>query len=148
MIDEALGIALELVRRWEGFRARPYLCPAGVPTIGYGSTVYPDGRPVALTDPPIDRATAEAMARHDLGRRLPAVLRLCPGLDTAGRAGAILDFAYNLGLAALRASTLRRRINSGQWEDVPAQLMRWRYAGGRELRGLMLRRMDEARIVA
>lgn len=148
MINEALDIALGLVRHWEGFRARPYLCPAGVPTIGYGSTVYPDGRQVTLTGPPIDRETAEAMARHDLGQRLPVVLQLCPGIDTGPRLGAILDFSYNLGLANLRASTLRRRINSGQWEDVPAQLMRWRFAGGRELRGLMLRRMDEARLVA
>lgn len=148
MIDEALGIALELVRRWEGLRLRPYLCPAGRATIGYGSTVYPDGRRVTLTDHPIDRETADAIARHDLSQRLSVVLTLCPGIDTGPRLGAILDFSYNLGLANLRASTLRRRINAGQWEDVPAQIMRWRFAGGRELRGLMLRRADEARLVA
>lgn len=148
MIDEGLDIALGLVRRWEGFRARPYLCPAGRATIGYGSTVYPDGRRVTLTDQPIDRETADAIARHDLSQRLPVVLTLCPGIDTGPRLGAILDFAYNLGLANLRASTLRQRINAGRWEDVPAELMRWRFGGGRELRGLMLRRMDEARIVA
>lgn len=149
MIDEGVGIALALIRKWEGFRAEPYTCPAGAATIGYGSTRYEDGRSVALSDPPITRERAEALVRAMLDAEyLPAVLRLCPGIDTAGRLGAILDFSYNLGLANLRASTLRRRINAGQWEDVPAQLMRWRFAGGRELRGLMLRRMDEARLVA
>ena len=52
---------LELIKRYEGFRAKPYLCPAGVPTIGYGVTVYPDGTKVTLQDPPITQAKAPAI---------------------------------------------------------------------------------------
>ena len=56
-----LTLAEELCRRFEGFRSKPYLCPAGVPTIGYGSTLYSDGRRVTLDDPPMDEPTARAL---------------------------------------------------------------------------------------
>ena len=148
MTDEGIAIAAALCRRFEGFYSHPYICPAGVPTIGYGTTVYPDGRAVTLRDPPVTREQADALLRNDLmAGRLPAVLRLCPGIDTAGRLGALLDFAYNLGNGALASSTLRRRINAGDWGDVPAQLRRWNRSGGRVLRGLVLRREAEAALV-
>lgn len=147
MIDGGVSIGLDLVRQFEGFRASPYPCPAGKPTIGYGSTTYADGTPVALTDPPISQANAEALARGHLERMVPQILKLCPGIDTPGRLGAVMDFAYNLGLGAIAGSTLRRRINAGRWEDVPGELMRWRYAGGKELPGLIKRRVAEAALI-
>lgn len=140
-----LDFAIALIKRFEGFCPRPYICPAGVPTIGYGTTRYPDGSAVTLTDAAITKGQAEQYLMHDLmTRRLPATIRLCPKIDTDERLGAIVDFAYNLGTGALRASTLRRRINDGQWSDVPEQLLKWRFAGGRELKGLLLRRQAEA----
>jgi lysozyme len=148
MTDEAIAIAAALCRRFEGFYAQPYICPAGVPTIGYGTTVYPDGRAVTLRDAPVTREQAEALLRNDLvAGRLRPVLRLCPTLDTAGRLGAIVDFAYNLGNGALAASTLRRRIAAGQWDDVPGELRKWNRGGGRVLRGLVLRREAEAALI-
>jgi lysozyme len=148
MIPEGVRRAIELIRRWEGFSATPYLCPAGVPTIGFGSTHYPDGSAVQLTDPPVTGAQAERFLLLDLyTERLPEVLKACPTLDTPGRLAAIIDFAYNLGVANLRASTLRKRILAEDWDDVPNQLMRWRFAGGRELRGLVLRRKAEAELI-
>jgi Phage lysozyme len=76
-----------------------------------------------------------------------AVIR--PGLinETAERLAAIIDFAFNLGAGNLKASTLRRKINAGDWHEVPAQLMRWNKAGGRVLRGLTLRRQAEADLI-
>lgn len=145
---DGLRLAAALCRRWEGLHLRPYLCPAGVPTIGYGSTVYPDGRRVRLTDKPISEETAEAMLMHDLRTvRLPAVRRLCHGVDTPQRMAAILDFAFNLGEGALASSTLRRKVNAGRWDEVPGELRRWVFAGGRKLLGLVRRREDEARLV-
>ncbi len=145
---EALRLAAALCRRFEGLYLRPYLCPAGVPTIGYGSTRYPDGRAVRMSDPPITEAQAEAMLAHDLRTvRLPAVRRLCQGADTPGRLAALLDFAFNLGAGALAASTLRRRVNAGRWDAVPGELARWVMAGGRRLRGLVLRREAESRLI-
>ncbi|MBI5270716.1 MAG: lysozyme [Burkholderiales bacterium] len=137
-----------LIRRFEGFRSRPYLCPAGVPTIGYGQTRYLDGRRVRLSDPPISQAAAERLLLLTVQRTyLPAVQRLCPGIDHPERLAAIIDFTFNLGSGALQASTLRRRINAGRWDDVPAELRKWVWAAGKRLRGLVLRREAEVALV-
>lgn len=78
-----------------------------------------------------------------LNQYMPAVRRLCPGLEGA-RLGAITDFCFNLGESNLRASTLRKRINGAQWSFVPAELSKWVLAGGRRLPGLIARRAAEA----
>jgi lysozyme len=78
---------------------------------------------------------------------LPQVQRLCPAIDTPQRLAAILDFAYNLGASNLKNSTLRRCINAGDWDAVPAQLMRWNRGGGRVLAGLTKRRAAEAALI-
>lgn len=148
MIDQAVQVASALMRRFEGFYPKPYLCPAGVPTIGYGSTLYADGSAVQLTDPPITRQQAEELLQLTVRRDyLPAVLKLCPGVDDPNRLAALIDFAYNLGNGALRSSTLRKRVNAGDWDAVPAELMKWNKAGGRVLRGLTLRRQAEAALI-
>lgn len=148
MIGEALPIAESLCRRFEGLHLRPYLCPAGVPTIGYGATAYMDRRPVRLTDPPLTEDGAAMLLRYQLRHLyLPQTLDLCPGIDSPHRLAAVGDFAFNLGLGALKSSTLRRRINAGQWDDVPAQLMRWVYAAGKRLRGLERRRAAESMLI-
>ena len=124
---KAIQITQALCRRFEGFYSVVYLCPAGVPTIGYGATYYADGRPVTMKDAPITREQAE---------RLPPE-----------RPAAIIAFTVNLGGGNLRASTLRRKVNEGAWDEVPAQLMRWNKAGGRVLRGLTIRRQAEADLI-
>lgn len=144
-IAVALQLAASLCRRFEGCYLRPYLCPAGVATIGYGSTRYEDGRKVMLTDPPITKQRAEDLLMHQLRTvYLRQTVGLCPGADTPARLAALIDFAYNLGGSNLKASTLRRRVNAGDWDDVPPQLLRWNKAGGKVLRGLTLRRKAEA----
>lgn len=139
----ALAVAEHLCKRWEGLKLRPYLCPAGVPSIGYGTTRYPDGRAVQLTDAPISQEHATRLLRWDLENvRMPAVLQLCPGLH-GERLGAIVDFCYNLGAGNLRSSTLRKRINANRWDDAPSELRKWVNAGGRRLPGLVARREAE-----
>lgn len=148
MIEQALPIALALMRRFEGFYPKPYLCPAGVPTIGYGSTYYQDGTRVTLTDPAISRERAEALLLATVQAvYLPAVLKLCPGLDHPDRLAALIDFTYNLGGSALKGSTLRKRVNAGDWDAVPGELRKWDKAGGRVLRGLTIRREAEAALI-
>lgn len=144
-----LEIATTLCREFEGFRARSYLCPSGVPTIGWGSTRYEDGRKVALDDPPITRERADAILRWQLEREfLPGVLRLCPALITdTRRLNAVVDFAYNLGVGRLQSSTLRRKLNQGDWDGAREQLMRWVRGGGRVLPGLVRRREAEAALL-
>lgn len=144
----AVEIAAALCRRFEGFSAHPYLCPAGVPTIGYGATHYLDGRPVRLTDAPISRDAAERLLVLMIERTyLPAVERLCPSVDDPRRLGALIDFTFNLGVGRLRHSTLRRRVLEQRWEEVPSELRKWVIGGGRVLRGLVLRREAEAALV-
>lgn len=146
----ATEIAMALARRFEGFFSKPYLCPAGVPTIGYGATHYLDGRRVQLTDPAISHETALRLLRKQIETiYLPAVLKQCPRLasESSERLAAIIDWTFNLGEGNLRASTLRKEINAGNWEQVPSQIRRWNRAGGKILRGLSLRREAEAALI-
>lgn len=144
----AIQIAEELCLRFEGCYLRPYLCPAGIATIGIGSTAYEDGTPVSLSDKPITRDRAITLLRIRLMRDfLPGVRRLCPGIDSEERFAALLDFSYNVGLGSLRASTLRRRINAGRWNDVPKELRKWVKGGGRVLSGLVKRREAESDLI-
>jgi len=140
----AAEITASLCRKFEGWRSRPYLCPAGVWTIGYGATHYLDGRLVKPTDAPISRETGEALLMRQItGTYLPGALALCPTADTEGRQAALADFAFNLGLARLKGSTLRRRVLAGDWDGARAELMRWTRGGGRVLPGLVARRKAE-----
>jgi lysozyme len=148
MIDLAVTVAAALARRFEGCYLTPYLCPAGVPTIGYGATYYEDGTRVTLLDPAVTRERADALLLWMVRTvYLPSVLRLCPGIDNPQRLAAIIDFAFNLGAGTLKASTLRRKINAGQWNDVPYELRKWVKGGGKVLRGLVIRRDTEAALI-
>lgn len=148
MIDEGAQITAALARRFEGCYWRPNLCPAGVPKIGYGATYYEDGVRVTLTDPPITREPAESLLLWMVKTRyLPAVVSLCPHLDSPERLAAIFDFTFNLGPGALRVLTLRRKINAELWADPCVKLERWDKASGRLLLGLTRRRDAEIMLI-
>jgi lysozyme len=144
-----LELAASLCRQFEGFRSKPYLCPAGVPTIGYGSTYYSDGRKVTLNDALISQEDASALLMHELKHTyLPGVLRNCPILATdEKKCNAIVDFVYNLGIGRLQTSTLKRKINSQEWEAAKEQLMLWTKGGGKVLPGLLKRRQAECSLL-
>ncbi len=143
-----IELLLALIRRFEGLYLKPYLCPAGVPTIGYGATYYQDGTPVTLSDPAITREQAEELLLWMVRTvYLPTVLKLCPGVDDPGRMAALIDFTFNLGGTALRTSTLRKKVNAEQWDEVPTQLIKWNKAGGKVLRGLTRRREAEIELI-
>lgn len=148
-MTEALAIAADLCRRFEGVRLQAYLCPAGVPTIGIGSTRYEDGRAVTLADPPLTPERAEALLMHELERRyLAGVLRACPRLASEPRRlGAAVDWAYNLGVGAFQSSTFRRALLAGDWVWAARECRRWTRAAGRELPGLVARREAEAVLI-
>ena len=137
--------AVDLIKHFEGLRLTPYLCSAGVPTIGYGSTFYEDGRKVSLQDPPITKEHAENLLQFTLDRIfIPAVLRSCPVLlPHEKKLGAITSFVYNLGAGRLQSSTLRRKINAEEWDAASNELLKWNKGGGKVLKGLDLRRKAE-----
>lgn len=73
-----------------------------------------------------------------------AVCRLIKVPLTDGQFDALVSFTFNLGSGALQRSTLRRKVNHEEHEEVPDQFMRWVWAGGKKLRGLVMRREAEA----
>lgn len=146
-IGKALELGSALIKQFEGLVLKPYLCSAGVPTIGYGSTFYSDGRRVSLNDPPISKETAEYLLKFTINRTyLPAVVQLCPTLETEEQIAAILSWVYNLGVGALKSSTLRKRILQKDWDSVPTEILKWNRAAGKENRGLTRRRQSEVKV--
>jgi lysozyme len=143
----AIEIASDLCKIFEGFRSRPYLCPANVWTIGYGTTRYENGTRVKPTDPAIGKGTALLLLQTELVRCETAVIRYCPILeDDVRKRAAIIDFVYNLGAGRLQASTLRRKINNQDWEGTKKELTKWVNGGGRKLPGLVKRRAAEIKL--
>jgi lysozyme len=103
-----------------------------------------------MQDPPITEPEARALLNHELlATYAPGVYRCCPGLvfETPERVAAIVDFAYNLGVGRLQASTLRRRINQGNWNEAIYELRKWVNGGGKRLPGLVARREAEVELI-
>lgn len=141
-----LAPALEIIKEFEGCRLQAYLCPAGVPTIGWGSTKLLDA-PVKIGDT-ISQAMADEMLANDVEHIYGAgVIKLLPMARTwrPEQVAAITSFAYNLGLGALEGSTLRKRLLAGEdaCDVVRAELPKWVHAGEAVLTGLERRRAAE-----
>ena len=130
------GIAL--IKRFEGFSSHPYICPAGISTIGYGHTKTASERGA------VTKVQAEALLRDDVRAAEWAVIRLIHVPLTQGQFDALVSFSFNLGSGALQRSTLRCVVNREAHVEVPRQLMRWVFASGRKLKGLEKRRAAEA----
>lgn len=129
---------LALIRRFEGFAAVPYRCPAGYMTVGYGHVILPHER-----FDRIDERTAAALLQEDVRIAEREVLRMISRIPHQGAFDALVSFTFNLGGAALQRSSLRRAINGGDDEEAARQWMRWVYAGGRMMAGLVRRREAE-----
>jgi lysozyme len=143
--SQALILAADLCRFFEGFSSKPYICPAGYPTIGYGTVYKPDGTKVTMRDQPISRELANQWLMRELQHNYMAgVLKASPILIRNQRLlAAITDFAYNLGVGRYRASTLKRRVDSNDLLGVETELRKWIRGGGKVLPGLVKRRQAE-----
>lgn len=134
----------KLIRKFEGLRLKPYRCPAGVPTIGYGHT----GPEVTMQSRPITPAFAEALMQEDAEKFVRAAGKLSPVLWLEPmKHAAIADFCFNLGVGRYKASTLRRRVNAQDWEGAAEELQKWVWGGGKKLPGLVARRKAEAELL-
>jgi lysozyme len=140
---EVSAQGLALIRAFEGFSASAYHCPAGYLTIGYGHVIGAAERDSLRR---VDDMQAETLLRQDTQKAGAAVLRLIHVSLTQGQFDALVSFTFNLGSGALQRSTLRRVINRGEHGEVPAQMKRWVWAGGRRISGLLRRREAEARL--
>ena len=141
-LTSAVDLAIPIIKKYEGFSAVPYKCPSLVWTIGYGSTLLTDGTRVSASTPAISRAKATEMLEAEVARLHASI----PRGPNPERAAALVSFAYNLGLGALRSSTLWRLHRAGNYEAAAQEFPKWKFAGGRPLRGLLLRRIDEQRL--
>jgi lysozyme len=143
---QALALAADLAKHFEGCRLSPYKCPAGYWTIGWGHllSMNPDADPAQWQS--ITQEIADRWLEEDLNKSLRYVLGMCPVPLTDGMLAALTDFTFNLGPANLKASTLRIIVNEGRHEEVPRQLIRWVYSRGVKLPGLVRRREAESAI--
>lgn len=134
---------LAIIKRFEGYRGRPYLCPAGKATIGYGSTFYPDGHPVAMTDRAISEAEAGAILADVVGDFAAGVSKLVRVQIEQHEFDALVCFAYNVGMGNFAASTMLKKLNAGDRKGAAAEFPRWNKSGGKVLDGLTARRAAE-----
>ena len=135
--DPAIALATPLIAKHEGCVLHPYLCPAGVWTIGYGHTPG-----VTATGAPITQAQADALLAADVALFAGQVRKIAVPLQPHQEA-ALISFAFNLGLGALGKSTLLRLVNAGDIAGAADEFPKWVHAGGAVLPGLVARRDDE-----
>ena len=135
---------LDLIKRFEGLMLNPYLCSAGKPTIGWGSTYYPDGKKVTLQDKEITEEKAceilEFIANKDFGNNIKKVVKVPLNQN---QFDALVSFAYNIGNGNFNSSTLLRWLNQGNYKEASMQLLRWDKSKGIVLNGLTKRRKSE-----
>jgi len=136
---------IEMIKMFEGFRSAPYKCPAGIPTIGYGATFYPNGKKVTMADKAITEAEGTVLLQSMLVSFEKYVDSYCRDDINQNQFDALVSFAYNLGPANLKSSTLLKKVNANpQDETITAEFMKWVKAGGKTLRGLVRRREAES----
>lgn len=136
---------LALIRRFEGFRARAYRCPAGVWTIGYGHTAQA-GPPAVAAGLEISEAEARRILARDVARVAGEVAPLLARPVSEAQFSALVSFAFNVGVAGFRGSSVLKAVNAGRFHEVPGRLKLWVKAGGRVLPGLERRRAAEAEL--
>ena len=146
--------AIEMIKHHEGVRFKPYQCPAKLWTIGVGHVLYPNQIKILLPERgayalhPDDNRTftkdeVNGILRADLDRFERGVERFCPVPLTQGMFDGLVSFSFNVGLGTLQRSTLRQKILRGDKEGAAEELLKYCMAGGKVLRGLQNRRIDE-----
>jgi lysozyme len=137
--------ATKLIAEFEGFRSKPYKCPADVPTIGFGTTVYLDGKKVTMQDPPISRDEAFRLLVLTVNKFAQQVDERVVQSLNQHQFDALVSFAYNVGIGAFSRSTLLKKVNANPCDkSIGYEFSRWNKAGGKVLEGLKRRRQAEA----
>lgn len=135
----------QLIVKHEGLRLKPYLCPAKIPTIGYGNTYYPNGKRVTLLDEPITKDYAFEIFKEIADRFAKAVSKLVVVPLNQNQFNALVSFAYNVGMGNFQNSTLLKKVNKNKDDkSIELEFNKWVYGGGKKLNGLVKRRKDES----
>lgn len=133
-------VCIDFVKSFEGFKEHAYLCPAGVWTIGFGTTEH------VKPGDTVTEKEGEALLFCDLLEASDAVNDLVEVPITQNQHDALTSFVYNLGREAFRNSTLLRLLNAGNYAGAAAQFPRWNKAGGKVIAGLSRRRESERKM--
>ena len=137
----------DLIKQFEGYSDRPYLCPAGIPTIGFGNTYYPNGTKVKITDKQITRDQANEILQYVADKFANDVLKLVTSVISQNQLNSLTAFAYNLGLTNLKNSTLLKKVNANPNDPtIKEEFLKWNKSGGKILQGLINRRREEANL--
>lgn len=138
---------LNLIKSFEGLSLKPYLCPAGIPTISYGLTYYSNGTKVKLTDKPITQQEADTMLMNALKHYEQGVDSFTTDSVNQNQFDALVSFAYNCGLGNLKSSTLLKKVNANPNDPtIRQEFLKWNKGGGKVLPGLTKRRTAEANL--
>ena len=136
---------IELIKKFEGFSSKPYKCPAGIPTIAYGATFYPNGKKVTMTDKEVTEEEGVELLKDMLTKFEQYVDSYCIDKITQHQFDALVSFCYNLGPHNLKSSTLLKKVNiNHNDETIRAEFMKWTKSNGKTLKGLITRRTAEA----
>lgn len=137
-------LAARIIKEFEGFSAKPYLCPANVPTIGYGSTMYKNGERVTMDDDEITEEQATEMLMDTIKSVEKQVKKVLTVKLKPHQMAALVSFTYNVGIGNFSNSTLLAWLNSNpDFTRIPEQFRRWNKGGGKVLNGLIRRREAE-----
>jgi len=133
---------INLISSFEGCELKAYLCPAKVWTIGFGTTVYPNGVKVKKGDS-YTLEQAKQFKAHDLKRFEKTVNDLVKVPLTQNQFDALVSLTYNIGTGAFEKSTLLKKLNAGDYQGAADQFTAWNKGGGKVLQGLVNRRAKE-----
>ena len=131
------AVASDFIKKWEGRELKAYRCSAGKWTIGYGHTEdVEEGDTITPSE-------AELLLIEDLKDRAEALAPYVNAPVTEGQFIALLSLAFNVGVGAVKKSSLLRYLNLGHIEEAANEFLRWIYAGGKVSKGLQKRRESE-----
>jgi lysozyme len=137
---------IPIIRKYEGLRLRAYICPSGLPTIGYGATFYENGSRVQIGDV-ITIDHADKILHFQVKLFADEVKKIVKSELNENQLGALTSFCFNVGGARFASSTLAKKANANPNDPtIRAEFMRWTRGGGKVLAGLVKRREEEANL--
>jgi len=135
---------IPIIKKYEGLKLQAYICPAGIPTIGYGSTFYENGSKVVLGEK-ISIERADILLMNTVLKFEQSIRDLVKSKVNDNQIGALTSFAFNVGVGNLKKSTLLKKVNANPADQsIRVEFMKWNKAGGKVLNGLTKRRAEEA----
>lgn len=140
-----IAAAIALIRSFESLFLKAYLDPVKIPTIGWGTIQYPGGRKVKMGDV-VTREQAEEYLMHEVREKCQGLEALISVPVNDNQFSALVSFAYNCGTGAFQGSTMRRKLNAGDYAGAANEFLRWNRAKGMVLRGLTRRRIAEKKL--